>query len=409
MGALAELLDQSRARGAFLLRSILTAPWSLRIEDRAPLSLVTMIRGHAWIVPDGGEPVRIEPGDAALLRGPDCYTLADQPGRPVQIVVHAGQRCTTLQGSDLAEVMRLGVRTWGEDSAETSVMLSGTYQLDSEISQRLMRMLPPVLTRTLGPADAPLIELLGREVVRDEPGQELILDRLLDLVLVSVLRSWLSSEEAPKAGWYHAQHDPVVGPAIRLLHAEPAYPWTVANLAAKVGVSRAALARRFTALLDEGPISYLTSWRLDLAADLLRESDDTVAAVARQVGYGSAFALSTAFKRVRGVSPQEHRQANRPNGRLEPATRVLQQVEAVTSQDSPHRRRSVRRSGVDSHVAPARRSPGRRTLAGLHEEPGQRTELLAVPIERPIAGPDRELTTWAADQRVVEPPSVPDR
>jgi AraC-like DNA-binding protein len=81
----------------------------------------------------------------------------------------------------------------------------------------------------------------------------------------------------------------------------------VAELAAKTGVSRAALARRFTALVGEPPMTFLTGWRLALAADLLREPDATVGAVARQVGYGSPYALSTAFKRARGVSPQQHR------------------------------------------------------------------------------------------------------
>jgi AraC-like DNA-binding protein len=94
-----------------------------------------------------------------------------------------------------------------------------------------------------------------------------------------------------------------------MLHNNPAHPWTVATLAAETGVSRAALARHFTELVGEPPISYLTGWRLALAADLLRDPDATVGAVARQVGYGSAFALSAAFKRVRGVSPQEHRAA----------------------------------------------------------------------------------------------------
>jgi AraC-like DNA-binding protein len=92
-----------------------------------------------------------------------------------------------------------------------------------------------------------------------------------------------------------------------MLHDDPARPWTVAALAAAVGVSRAALARRFTTLVGEPPMVYLTGWRLALAADLLREPDATVAAVARRVGYGSPFALSAAFKRVRGVSPQQHR------------------------------------------------------------------------------------------------------
>jgi AraC-like DNA-binding protein len=92
-----------------------------------------------------------------------------------------------------------------------------------------------------------------------------------------------------------------------MLHNHPATAWTVASLAAATGVSRASLARRFTDLVGEPPMSYLTGWRLTLAADLLREPDATIAAVARQVGYGSPFALSTAFKRVRGISPQEHR------------------------------------------------------------------------------------------------------
>ena len=91
------------------------------------------------------------------------------------------------------------------------------------------------------------------------------------------------------------------------MHNDPAHPWTVASLAAETGVSRAALARRFHDLVGEPPMTFLTGWRLALAADLLREPDATVGAVAQKVGYGSPFALSTAFKRVRGISPQEHR------------------------------------------------------------------------------------------------------
>lgn len=103
------------------------------------------------------------------------------------------------------------------------------------------------------------------------------------------------------------QHDPAVGQALSLLHENVAHPWTVAELAAPVGVSRAALGRRFTVLLRQPPMSYLAEWRLALAADLLVASDATVAAVARQVGYGSPFSLSAAFKRVHSVSPQQYR------------------------------------------------------------------------------------------------------
>jgi transcriptional regulator GlxA family with amidase domain len=99
----------------------------------------------------------------------------------------------------------------------------------------------------------------------------------------------------------------VGGLALRLLHEDPGYRWSVAELAERTGVSRACLARRFTALVGEAPMAYLTGWRITLAADRLRTTDDTVESIARRVGYANAFALSVAFKRVRGVNPTTHR------------------------------------------------------------------------------------------------------
>lgn len=301
MDQLAALLDGPRARGAFLLRSLLTPPWSLRIEDEAPLTLAAMVRGDAWVVPDAGEPVRLAPGDVAILRGPDPYTVADHPATGPQVVIHPGQRCSTLEGEPLHQAMDLGVRTWGNDPGGGTVLITGTYQFEGEVSRRLLDALPPLLVRS----GDPVIPLLGAEIVKDEPGQEAVLDRLLDLLLISALRSWFATGEAPAR--YRALGDPVVGRAMRMLQNNPAHRWTVGALAAEVGVSRAALARRFTELVGEPPMAYLTEWRLALAADLLRTPDATVGSVARKVGYGSPFALSAAFKRVHGVSPQRYR------------------------------------------------------------------------------------------------------
>jgi AraC-like DNA-binding protein len=188
-------------------------------------------------------------------------------------------------------------------------MLTGTYQMDGEVSGRLLRALPALLVVAGDAWDSPLIPLLAAEIVKDEPGQEAVLDRLLDLLLIAVLRAWFARPEAEAPGWYRAHADPVVGPALRMLHHDPARPWTVAALADATGVSRAALARRFNALVGEPPMTFLTGWRIALAADLLREPGATVGSVAHRVGYGSPFALSTAFKRVRGMSPQQHRAA----------------------------------------------------------------------------------------------------
>jgi AraC-like DNA-binding protein len=306
MDAVAGLLDGPRARDAFLLRSTLDPPWSLRIRDEAPLTLVAVVRGTAWIVPDDEAPVRLGPGDVAIVRGPQHYTVADIPATPPQAIIHPDQRCTTPEGVDV-EMRFLGVRTWGNNPDGETVLLTGTYNLDGEVSRRLLRALPPLLTLFADAWDCPVIPLLADEIVKDEPGQEAVLDRLLDLLLIAVLRAWFARPEADAPAWYRAHADPVVGPALQLLHHSPERPWTVASLARETGVSRAALARRFNELVGEPPMTFLTGWRIALAADLLREPGATVGSVAPQVGYGSPFALSTAFKRVRGMSPQQYR------------------------------------------------------------------------------------------------------
>ena len=309
MDAIGGLLDGPRARDAFLLRSTFDPPWSLRIEDEAPLTLVAMVRGSACAVEDDGTVTRLLAGDVAVLRGPGHYTMADRPERAPQIVIGPGQVCRNADGVEVDPATMFGLRDWGNDVDGETVMITGTYEGQSATSRRLLLALPSLLVVGGGTWDSPLVPYFAEEVTRDLPGQEAVLDRLLDLLLIAVLREWFSRPGAEAPGWYRAHGDPVVGPALRLLHHHPAEPWTVAMLADAVGVSRAGLARRFHEVVGEPPMAFLTSWRLALAADLLCEPGATVGSVAPQVGYGSAFALSSAFKRVRGVSPSEHRAA----------------------------------------------------------------------------------------------------
>jgi AraC-like DNA-binding protein len=280
-------------------------PWSLRIRDEAPLSVAAVVRGQAWVCYEDEAPVVLRAGDVALFRGPDHYTVADSPDTPPQVIIHPGQVCTTVDGVSVAESMSQGVRTWGNAAGGGTVLLTGTYDGDGEISRRLVDALPRLVVLRSGEWDCPYVPLLAEEIGKDDIGQEAVLDRLLDLLVVAALRTWFARADAP--AWFHAHTDPVVGPALRLLHNNPAHPWTVASLAAEVAVSRAALARRFTDLVGESPMAFLTEWRLALAADLLLEPDATVGAVARRVGYSSPFTFSTAFKRRYGVSPQGHR------------------------------------------------------------------------------------------------------
>ncbi|QBS43188.1 MULTISPECIES: AraC family transcriptional regulator [Nocardia] len=310
MDALASLLEGPRARGAFLMCSLLKPPWSLRIQDEAPLAVVSMVRGDAWVMLGKHKPRQLSEGDVAIFRGPDHYTVADDPATEPQVIIHPGNVTKTPDGEILCETLSLGVRQWGTDADGATMIVTGTYESAGAASQRLLRALPPLIVLQRGDFDTRLLDILVDEAVKDEPAQGAVLDRLLDMVLIAALRAWFARNDAP--AWYHAYSDPLVGKALRLLQHNPAHGWTVAGLAEAVGVSRAALARRFTDLVGEPPMSFLTEWRLALAADLLAESDATIEAIARQVGYGSAFALSTAFKRQFGVSPRDHRQGAAP-------------------------------------------------------------------------------------------------
>jgi AraC-like DNA-binding protein len=265
---------------------------------------MSVVRGSAYVIAQGEPPVLLSAGDVAIGRGPEHYTVADAPGTAPQVVIKPGQICALPDGQELKLMDFLGTRSWGNEAEGGTVLLTGTYESAGEVSTRLLRALPPLIVQTL---DSPLVPLLAEEVVKDEPGQEAVLDRLLDLLLIAALRAWFARPEAQAPGWYKATADPIVGPALKLLHEDPAHPWTVAELARHAAISRAALARRFNDLVGEPPMSFLTGWRIALAADLLLEPGATVGSVAPQVGYGSAFALSTAFKRLRGISPREHR------------------------------------------------------------------------------------------------------
>lgn len=308
MDALANLLDGPRGRDAILLQVLLNQAWSVRLEDQPPLGLITVVRGETWLTPDGGEPVRLGSGAVVVVKGPYPVTIADDPTAPPQVVVRRGWRYFTPEGEDLGDSFDLGVRTWGNHPEGTTALLLACYQVRGEISQRVLDALPTHLLLPPETWNDALVPVLADEIVADAPGQQAVLDRLFDLLLVTVIRDWFNRPEANVPSWYRAHGDPVVGEALRLVHEHPAHPWTVASLAAAAGVSRSSFARSFAERIGVPPMTYLKEWRLSLAADLLLEPQNTLDAIARRVGYSDGFALSSVFKRARGVSPQAYRE-----------------------------------------------------------------------------------------------------
>lgn len=307
MDALADLLDGVRAHSAAFCRTVLAPPWALRIADGAVLSLATPLHGRTWFLdtdPRTGEPIRLAPGDVCVVTGSRPFTVADDPGTAPDVVVGPGNALTTTDGEPG------GLPDVDPTSPGATVLASGTYRISGDVGRRLLDALPRVLVVPAADMPSAVMDLLGAELTEERPGQQLALDRLLDLALITTLRAWFARPEARAPGWYRALGDPVVGTALRRLHSTPTRSWTVAELAHEAGVSRATLARRFRELVGEPPLAYLTSWRLTLAADLLQRTDRTVESIAREVGYTSGFALSAAFTRERGISPRAHRAAH---------------------------------------------------------------------------------------------------
>ncbi|MFG1823373.1 AraC family transcriptional regulator [Microbispora bryophytorum] len=313
MDVLSDLLYRAHARNATVRQLIQRPPWALAFTGAPPLTVVATLGGHTSVRLDdvGVTPVRLAPGDIALIGGPHAHTVADSPATPPQAVIH-GDRKHVVGGEGAAGAQRsLGPRTYGDGLPGATIMLRGACELRGEAGVRLLRMLPPLAVVPSGPRTRAALDLLATEVARDEPGQDAVLHRLLDLVLVLALRAWCAGPEAPLPSWHGALADPAVGEALRLLHDRPAHRWTVAELAAGAGMSRAAFAARFRSMVGEPPLTYLTGWRMALGADLLSGTDATVAAVAREVGYEDAFAFSVAFKRAHGASPSAWRRRTR--------------------------------------------------------------------------------------------------
>ncbi|MEU9143977.1 AraC family transcriptional regulator [Streptomyces sp. NPDC048349] len=273
--------------------------WCTRLAPYDGAGFHVVLEGSCWLLPDGGSPVVLGPGHAVLLPHGTGHVIADGPADAAAV-----KRAVPFE--QLAGTMAAPAPEDGSGAVE---MLCGKYRLDRSRSHPLMAELPELVhlpsREDAHPELRGAIGLLGRELERHRPGAGVAVPSLLDLLLVYMVRSWM--EEARSGTWPAALGDPVAAAALRALHSDPAAPWTNERLAAEAGVSRPTLARRFTALVGRPPMAYLTWWRLNLAAALLRDTADPLSTVARQVGYGTPYALSHAFSREFGTTPGRYR------------------------------------------------------------------------------------------------------
>jgi AraC-like DNA-binding protein len=191
-------------------------------------------------------------------------------------------------------------------------VICAAYDYDREVAHPLLSLLPAMLVvsgqeMSEGGAVHTSLRMLQHELTSAAAGRGTIIDRLIDVLFVHVIRTWVAGDDDRGTSWLGALRDPIIARALTVMHSAPELRWTIELLAREVSLSRATLTRRFTMLVGEAPLSILTRWRMDLAARQLRETNDAVSAIAHRVGYTSEFAFSRAFSRVRGRPPGRYR------------------------------------------------------------------------------------------------------
>jgi AraC-like DNA-binding protein len=266
---LSELMDGVRSRAVSVeLRDV--DGGGAVFDWPAPLALLASVSGDV-VVDVGDSRIRLAPGEVLLL---NCGT---DPGAVIGRVVLTADAPTQV--------------------------LAGALTADGGVSSRLLRALPARAVLVDHDCPYPFTLVIADELKRTGQGSEAIMDRIVDLVFATTVRTWfeLNPDQAPV--WHQGSGDPVVDRALALIHEAPQRRWSGEELAKESGVSRSSLARRFGSAVGQGPMGYLVGVRIDLAEDLLRGTDLTLNAIASKVGFSDGFALSAAFKRARGRAP----------------------------------------------------------------------------------------------------------
>ncbi|MFI9407946.1 AraC family transcriptional regulator [Nocardia sp. NPDC052316] len=301
-----DVIATMRAGQAKFTRTRRNGPWGNRFGPYPGAGFHLVLRGSCWLLPVDGTPIQLAAGDVVFLPHGSLHGVSDRPGRAAATLPLGPQPGPGLL-DDFTEAAAPG----------DTLLLCGAYRLDRGQAHPFLRALPEIVHLPARPGRHPAlrnaVDLLAAELTEPRPGSDATLPALLDLLLVYLLRAWLDEEAAhrPDSGWLAALTDPTVASALNHLHRDPARPWTVQELSTTIGMSRTVFAQRFTALVGQSPMAYLTWWRLNIAARLLRDGDAPLATIAQQVGYTSEFAFSNAFKRHFGVAPGRFRRAQR--------------------------------------------------------------------------------------------------
>jgi len=297
---LGEALHLLRMSGIFYCLTEATAPWALEMPALADcLSFHVVTAGGCWLGVDGAQARYLRAGELALVPHGRGHRLFSQPGvTPAERVDQLPQQLVSQHYS----ILRYG------GGGAPSTLVCGIISFHDPAAQQLLGLLPPVIHTDGAAAPAQTwigdtLRLMAAEVTQLRPGGEAVTTRLADILVIQAIRTWIQADPAAQTGWLGALQDPQIGQAIVAMHRNPGHPWTLASLASQAAMSRSAFAARFTRLVGEPAVQYLTRWRMQVALIRLQQGPTTIRELATEFGYGSEAAFSHAFKRVTGVAP----------------------------------------------------------------------------------------------------------
>lgn len=318
MDAFSEVLSGVRLKGAMFFSAEFSAPWRLSTPHCRLLAPVLapgalhivvyhfVVEGTARARVEEGTDVELAPGDIVMFPHGDPHTLSAGPGTNAVENATLLQRITT---GDLSPMQAGG-------GGPVTRFVCGYLTLDPLLCGPILESLPPIVKvnvrndRAGHWLEQSIMHLL-EEAVSDRAGSDAMLAKLSEALFVDTVRRYVAGLPDQTTGWLAGARDPVVGKSLALLHRRPEHPWTIAELATTVGVSRSAMVARFTRYLSDPPMTYLTRWRLRLGAQALTSSSKGVADVAAAVGYESEAAFNRAFKRAFGLPPAQYRRQTR--------------------------------------------------------------------------------------------------
>lgn len=296
---LGEALHRFRLSGVFYCRSEFTAPWGLDLPAFPSCMMFHVaVTGQCWLTVDGAEPRVLRPGGLALVPHGTGHRLRGDDPAPAIKLFDAPRELI----SDRYEVLRLG------GGGTPTTVMCGVVRFDDPSAQLLPPLLPPLITVDAWSAPEldwiqSALRFMALEARELRPGGDTVITRLADILVIQILRAWIASDPAAQTGWLGALRDRQIGRAMAVVHRDPGHRWTLTSLAEVAGLSRSAFAARFTTLVGEPAMHYVTRWRMHAAHFWLQGSDATLSHIATRLGYESDAAFSRAFRRYIGLSP----------------------------------------------------------------------------------------------------------